>query len=135
MKAIVNFRTKPNGAFKWMRGLVRGYWRVLIVEDEHGSTDRNSHNVYSVLWEGRDGLCGVTSASKYDIHGDLLHALELADRWNVVLMAQQMKARRLRRKRSELESDLNLTHVERLLAQADKLRSKHEHTHRSRATR
>ena len=68
--AIVNFRTLPNGSFKYMRGLRRGYWRLLVVRDATGPTAVHSHNVVRVVSEGRPGILGVTEKSAYYIEGD-----------------------------------------------------------------
>ena len=80
MKAIVNFRSLPNGAFRYMKGLRRGYYRVLIVKDENGSKHYNSHNVVKVLREFGEGLLGTTERSAYYIDDSAAEAL--ADWWN-----------------------------------------------------
>ena len=83
--AVVHFRTRPWGAFRWTRGIRRrGHWRVLVVADPAGSTSLSSHNVVRVLFTGVDGLDGVTARSRYDISADLERAIEIAAEFNVV---------------------------------------------------
>lgn len=82
--AIVNFRTKALGAYKWIRpGMRRGYWRVLVVQDPTGSTRVNSHNVLRVLYKGPEGLDGTTSRSAYHIGRSYRTAMDLAAHWNL----------------------------------------------------
>lgn len=82
MKAIVHFRTLANGTFKYMAGLRRGYYRVIIVRDENGSTHANSHNVISIPMECSPGILGVTERSRYYLGGDLERCQEYARTWN-----------------------------------------------------
>lgn len=65
LTAIVNFRTLAKGSYRWMRGLTRGYYRILLVRDLNGSTHANSRNVVEIVREGRSGLLGVTERSGY----------------------------------------------------------------------
>lgn len=64
---IRNFRTLPNGTYRWMRGLRRGYWRTLRVWDPAGPLTVNSHNVVSQRRESPNGILGVTPRSAYYI--------------------------------------------------------------------
>lgn len=82
MKAIVNFRTLPNGSYKWMNGKRRGYWRVLIVRDETGCLRARSKNVTQILYEGRHGIENVTRRSAYYIGDTLEYAADIANRYN-----------------------------------------------------
>lgn len=82
MRAVVDFRTLANGAYKFMAGKRRGYWRVLIVRDEAGPMRINSHNVVRVAYEGPEGIVGVTARSKYDISSTRAHAEALAEQLN-----------------------------------------------------
>ena len=83
MIAIVNFRTMKNGAFKYMSGMRRGYWRVLVVRELSGSTAVNSRNVVAVLYSGPDGIDGVTDRSAYHIGHSRMRADKVATAWNV----------------------------------------------------
>lgn len=83
MKAIVNFRTLPNGSYSWIKkGQRRGYYRVLIVRDENGSKHANSTNVISISMECSAGIFGVTQRSAYYVGGDFIRCQEWADVWN-----------------------------------------------------
>jgi len=81
MEAIVNFRTEANGSFRFMRGLTRGYWRMLVVKDPEGSTSVSSNNVVSQSVT-HSGLRGVTKRSAYWIGDNLAHCEDLADAYN-----------------------------------------------------
>lgn len=82
-RAVIHFRTRPFGGFRWTRGISRrGHWRVLVLADPTGSTSLSSRNVLEVLFRGSDGLDGVTSRSRYDISGDLDRAISIADAFN-----------------------------------------------------
>ncbi len=65
--AIVHFRTLQNGSFKFLKGARRGYWRAIVVNDPAGSMNKRSANVVKVLYEGPEGLDGVTPKSGYYI--------------------------------------------------------------------
>lgn len=81
--AVVDFRTLPNGSYKFMKsGMRRGYWRVLELRDEHGSRNIDSHNVISVLYSGPNGIDGVTSRSVYCIDRSEREARAIAERFN-----------------------------------------------------
>jgi hypothetical protein len=67
---VVNFRTMPNGSYRYMRGLRRGWYRLLDVQDPRKSTAVTSRNVISVLAESREGIEGVMPRSHYYI-GDV----------------------------------------------------------------
>lgn len=95
MKAIVDFRTLANGSYKYMRGLRRGYVRVIVVRDEKGSMSCASNNVQGVLVEFSPGIDGVTERSRYYLGGDYARAQEIADAWNAehaLSVRQQMTA-------------------------------------------
>lgn len=64
--AVVNFRVMPNGAYSYMRGLRRGYYRMQVLRDRSGPTSVNSRNVASQIASG-EGIEGVTERSKYDL--------------------------------------------------------------------
>lgn len=74
-RAIVHHVSMANGAYTWMRGHVRGYWRLSIVRDVNGSLRRNSRNVVAIVASTSEGLTGVTSRSAYYL-GDQLGQLE-----------------------------------------------------------
>lgn len=80
--AVVHFRTVPNGAYRYMKGLRRGFWRVLIVKDAKGAMHLNSPNVVGVHWEGREGIDGVTERSRYAIEDTRRHAIRIAAEFN-----------------------------------------------------
>lgn len=81
--AIVDFRTMARGAYKWIKsGQNRGYWRVLVVRDPAGSRRVNSHNVESVIYEGPEGIDGTTERSAYFIGHSMVHAQDIADKFN-----------------------------------------------------
>lgn len=83
--AVVHFRTMPNGAFRYMRGKQRGYYRVLIVKNANGSMNVTSKNVVGVHFNSREGITGVTEKSRYFI-GDCEDYCEaLADEYNAGL--------------------------------------------------
>ena len=82
--AVVNFRTTAHGSFKYMRGLRRGYWRLLIVHDAAGPTAVHSHNVVRVVSQGRPGILGVTEKSAYYIEGDRERLEQMAAEINEV---------------------------------------------------
>lgn len=82
--AVVDFRTLPNGAYKYMSGRVRGYWRVLELREVDGPRNINSHNVISVLYSGPTGINGVTSRSRYCLDSSHAKALGVASKWNEV---------------------------------------------------
>lgn len=78
---IVNFRTLPNGAYKWMRGgMRRGYWRVLAVPAGKAPT-LSSRGVYEVM-RTTDGIDGVTPRSRYYIGGQMRACKRTAARLN-----------------------------------------------------
>ena len=83
-RAVVHWRTLPNGAFRQgMREAgPRGYWRVIVVRDPEGSMSRRSQNVRIILWEGRDGLRGVTHRSRYCRDDDHDTAVRVAAEFN-----------------------------------------------------
>ena len=85
--AIVNFRTLANGSYKYMRGLRRGYWRLLIVRDAAGPTAVHSHNVVRIAAEGAEGILGVTEKSAYYIDGDRERLEQMAARINAQTVA------------------------------------------------
>lgn len=81
--AIVDFRTMAHGAYKWVKiGQTRGYWRVLVVRDPAGSRRVNSHNVEGVIYEGPEGINGVTERSAYFLGQSMVHAQDIADKFN-----------------------------------------------------
>ena len=80
--AIVNFRTLPNGSYKWMKNLTRGWWRVSIVHDETGSLSNRSNNVIRTIYDGPDGLHGVTPRLRYYIGDSAAEARIIADKFN-----------------------------------------------------
>ena len=81
--AVVDFRTFPNGAYRWMSGMRRGYWRVLELRDANGSRNIDSHNVISVLYAGHPGIDGVTARSKYHIGASLCACQRIAADYNL----------------------------------------------------
>ena len=80
--AVVHFRTLPNGSFEYMRGLRRGYWRVLVVKDPMGCLSVSSHNVVEVLWTGESGIQGVGPRSRYYIRPSYDSACRVAEHYN-----------------------------------------------------
>jgi hypothetical protein len=81
--AVVNFRTMQNGAFKYMRrGMTRGYWRVLLVNDPKGCLKVGSKNVLEVLYSGPEGISGVTERSSYYIKGSHDKAILVCNEYN-----------------------------------------------------
>jgi hypothetical protein len=87
MEAVVHFRTIPNGSYKYMSGLTRGFWRVLLVHNPKGSLAINSSNVLASLYESPVGINGVTEKSKYYIGNYYIYARNIADRVNGLLMS------------------------------------------------
>lgn len=83
MKAIVHFRTVPDGAYKYIkRGQARGFWRVLLVSDPKESKNKTSRNVLRVFYEGREGIRGVTPRSNYYIGADKENCTYVAEKIN-----------------------------------------------------
>lgn len=80
--AVTDFRTLPNGSYRYMRDLTRGYWRVLELRDVDGPRNVNSHNVISVIWEGHKGIDGTTERSKYYLGNSYAKAKMFASRFN-----------------------------------------------------
>lgn len=80
--AVVDFRTLPNGAYRYMNDMRRGYWRVLEVRDVDGPYNINSHNVVAVLYQGPEGIDGVTTRSKYSLDESKAKALRIATQFN-----------------------------------------------------
>lgn len=79
--AVVNFRTLANGSYKYMNGLRRGYWRVLVVKDETGPKRIDSPNVVRVYTTG-EGIEGVTERSAYCINAQRELCAHIADAYN-----------------------------------------------------
>lgn len=63
---VVSFRAEPNGAYRWMKGLRRGYYRIQVLASLLGSDKITSKNVVSQE-SGREGIEGVTTRSAYYI--------------------------------------------------------------------
>ena len=80
--AILHFRTMQNGAFKFMKGNRRGFWRALVVANPAGSLAINSKNVLDVLYAGPVGIDGVTDKSTYNIESSREVALAAVQRFN-----------------------------------------------------
>jgi len=91
--AVVHFRTMANGSYQWMRGLRRGYWRVLEVHDVTGSTHLGSHNVIRELWASREGIDGVGPRSRYSLGWAEDKAHAIADTHNAQPDAQRQTER------------------------------------------
>ncbi len=79
---IPHFRTAPSGSWRRPSGQSRGWWRVLEVFDPAGSLNRRSKNVVRVVWEGREGIRGVTQRSRFFLGADEAAAQRLADALN-----------------------------------------------------
>ena len=95
--AIVNFRTLPNGSYKWVkRGQRRGYWRVLIVTDPTGPTNVNARNVEAVIWQSDEGIDGMTERSAYCLDTAYAAAKTIARRWNANRLGANIAAEALR---------------------------------------
>lgn len=62
--AVVHGRTRPHGAYRAMRGLRRGGYRVLTVRDIRGSYAVTSRHVLSVNDASHEGREGVTDRSR-----------------------------------------------------------------------
>lgn len=63
MEYVLTFRTLPNGSFRWMRGLSRGYWQLLAVP-EGSCPDMRGRGV-RLIARSDEGIEGVTPRSGY----------------------------------------------------------------------
>ena len=82
--AVVHFRTMCNGAYRYMAGKRRGYYRVLVVRERARSYNISTHNVLDVLYIGPEGIDGVTEKSAYYLGASRAMAERIAQDYNVV---------------------------------------------------
>jgi hypothetical protein len=91
MIAVVNFRTKQNGAYKYVRsGCRRGYWRVQVLANASGCRRVNCANVLHQV-AGSDGIDGVTARSAYNIDSERVRMQAIADAANAAIDAGTFK--------------------------------------------
>jgi hypothetical protein len=89
--ALVSFRTKQNGAYKYVRkGCRRGYWRVQLLADINGCRRINCSNVLQQI-AGRDGIDGVTKHSAYNIDSERMRMQAIAEAANAAINAGAFK--------------------------------------------
>ena len=80
--AIVHFRRLTEGSRYYRPGCRRGWWRVLVVKDRRGSYAITAKNVTAVLYNGPEGLDGVTEKSQYYIGDSHEEATAIARAYN-----------------------------------------------------
>lgn len=80
--AVVHFRTMCNGAYRFMAGKRRGWYRVLVVKDRKGSYNITSRNVIDQLYCGPRGILGVTEKSAYYLGDSHVTAEKIAAEYN-----------------------------------------------------
>lgn len=90
LTTVVHFRRLPDGAYRWMHGLMRGWYRLMDVRDPRASMNCTSRNVIRIRAETKPGIVGVTRrstyylggiASEYHARADALNDARVAE-WN-----------------------------------------------------
>ena len=78
---IVSFRTLPNGSFKYMKGLTRGYYQLLEREPGVKGKDLRYKGVRRIA-KSPEGIDGVSERSSYYIGDNYRWMKAEADRLN-----------------------------------------------------